>query len=225
MKKGFLLWLGFFAALFFQGCAGIQSGHYIRLHSGESSASLSRQFFVSEEKIKRYNPGVSFRSGEIIFIPLERGILSQDVKAIYAHSSQRGLFGDLLWPVPSSKKISSGFGRRWNKNHNGVDISAKRGSTIVAAEKGQVIYSGKKLSSFGNMIVIRHSAEMYTLYAHNRVNYVRKGQWVRRGYPIGEVGNSGRSTGYHLHFEVRKKDYPLNPLAFFIRGKSKLALK
>lgn len=214
--------------LCFQGCAGVQSGHYIRLQSGETPKKLALKYRVGAEKIKRYNPNASFRSGEVIFLPLERGIFSRDIRAprSFLDSGSLGsLLKGLQWPVPSSRKISSRFGRRWGKQHNGIDISARRGSTIVAAEAGRVIYSGRELAGFGHMIVIRHQGSFYTLYAHNQKNYVKSGQWVKRGRPIGEVGNSGRSTGYHLHFEVRRGDHPLNPLAFFGKGRSRVASK
>ena len=118
-------------------------------------------------------------------------------------------------PVPASRVISSAFGPRWGRKHNGIDIKAREGSNILAADGGKVIYSGSKLRSFGNMIVIRHPRGIYTLYAHNQVNYVQVGQRVGRGQVIGRVGHTGRSTGSHLHFEVRLGDEALNPLAFY----------
>ena len=198
----------------FYGCAGVQSGHYIQIRRGESLASISRQFSVRPERIKRYNPHARFHRGELIFIPLQRGILSKNSWHDWVASRYSGQYR-LLWPVPDSRHVSSAFGPRWGRQHNGIDIKAKEGARIVAAEKGKVIYSGRKLRGFGNMVVIRHGGGLYTLYAHNQVNYVQVGEQVRRGQFIGRVGHTGRSTGNHLHFEVRMQDEALNPLSFY----------
>ena len=200
------------------GCVSLQSGHYVEVLPGEGSKVLARKFSVDEKKLKLYNPRSQFRPGEMIFIPLERGFLSRDTRRFPAGSFEEGNF---LWPVPSSKRISSKFGRRWGRNHNGIDITAPSGTPIVAVEAGQVIYSGRRLGSFGNMVVIRHGGGYYSLYAHNKVNYVRRGDTVERGETIGEVGNTGRSSGNHLHFEIRKKDRPINPLTLYKRGGKK----
>ena len=207
-------------AAWLTGCAGIQSGHYIRVQRGESLKRLSGQYHVPIQQLKDFNPGSSFHPGQVIFIPLKGGILSPQSVIGRSPTSLSYTRGKLLWPVPASKAISSHFGRRWGRNHNGVDIQAAEGSAILAVAPGKVIYSGKKLRGFGNMIVIRHARGLYTLYAHNQMNYARVGQQVARGQLIGRVGHTGRSTGDHLHFEVRQGDKALNPLAFYSRGKS-----
>ena len=196
------------------GCAGIQSGHYIQLQKGECLSEVSRKVAVEIKKIKSYNPQANFSPGEWIFIPLKRGLMSTSSRESWI-SSVYGARLKPLWPVPSSRVISSSFGRRWGRRHNGIDIKAHEGAKIVAAAKGKVIYSGRRLRSFGHMIVIRHTYGIYTLYAHNQSNHVQKGQSVKRGQVIGRVGHTGRSTGNHLHFEIRLKDKAINPLAFY----------
>ena len=75
-------------------------------------------------------------------------------------------------PVPASKKISSEFGKRWGKNHEGIDIPAPQGSHFLASEKGRVIFSGNSLKSYGNMLIISHPGEVFTIYAHAKKLFV-----------------------------------------------------
>ena len=99
------------------------------------------------------------------------------------------------------------------KFHYGMDIAAPYKSEIVAAESGRIAYSGGK-GNFGNMVVIDHGNGYNTLYAHNSKNLVNVGEEVRKGEPIALVGDSGRSTGSHLHFEVRRNGQSLNPASY-----------
>jgi murein DD-endopeptidase MepM/ murein hydrolase activator NlpD len=112
--------------------------------------------------------------------------------------------------------ISSGFG--WRKGpftglrefHRGLDISAKRGTPILAPADGVVISAGKD-RHIGRFIKIRHTEKITTLFGHMLALKVKKGDEVTRGTVIGLMGNSGRSTGYHVHYEVRKDDVSDNP--------------
>ena len=208
----------FLIILFLLGCAGVQSGHYIQVQRGESLSGISQKLAVGVKKIKSYNPQANFSLGEWIFIPLKRGLMSTNSRDSWVSSVYGGRLKP-LWPVPSSQVISSFFGRRWGRRHNGIDIKARGGAKIMAVADGKVIYSARRLQSFGNMIVIRHDHGIYTLYAHNQTNYVQRGQSVRRGQVIGRVGHTGRSTGNHLHFEIRLKDEAINPLAFYDKVK------
>jgi murein DD-endopeptidase MepM/ murein hydrolase activator NlpD len=94
--------------------------------------------------------------------------------------------------------------------YNGVDLAAPTGTQVLAAASGQVLISrfGGWNGGYGNYIVIKHSNGTQTLYAHNSANYVSVGQWVSQGDVIGLVGNTGKSTGSHLHFEVRGAKNP-----------------
>jgi len=118
--------------------------------------------------------------------------------------------GKFRWPVPASKRISSFFGPRHGRHHDGIDIAAKRGTSIIASASGRVKFSGK-MRGYGNVIVINHKDGYHTVYAHNSRNSVRKGQQVSQGEVIGKVGSTGRSSGPHLHFEIRKNNRVANP--------------
>ncbi|MCE7914898.1 MAG: M23 family peptidase [Nitrosomonas sp. PRO4] len=114
---------------------------------------------------------------------------------------------------------SSGFGYRIDPFtgkkafHDGVDFSAEIGTPIKAAAAGVVVYSDRH-PEYGNMVEIDHGDEMVSRYAHASKLLVELGQIVLQGQKIAEVGNTGRSTGAHLHFEIRYKDKPLNPSKF-----------
>ena len=121
----------------------------------------------------------------------------------------------LIWPVPG--KISSPFGMRWGRPHEGIDIPAPRGTPIRAAANGLIIASSNNLrgySGYGRIIIIDHGKGIQTLYAHNNQNRVKSGSCIRSGEIIGEVGATGNATGNHLHFEVRKNGRPVNPLNY-----------
>jgi murein DD-endopeptidase MepM/ murein hydrolase activator NlpD len=126
--------------------------------------------------------------------------------------------GRFLWPVPNFSRVSSHFGPRGRKHHDGIDIPAPRGTPIIAADTGVVIYSDNGIRGYGNMIVIAHGDDIFTVYAHNRKNIAKKGSRVDKGEKIAEVGNTGRSTGPHLHFEIRVKNKVRNPAQFLSKS-------
>lgn len=125
--------------------------------------------------------------------------------------------GLLAYPLPKIYRVSSEFGPRIHpitrrqSTHTGIDFAAPNGTNILAAESGKVI-TAESLSGYGNTVVIDHGG-LWTLYAHIRPNgiKVKVGQEVKRGEVIAEVGTTGTSTGYHLHFEVRKDGKAVNP--------------
>ena len=116
------------------------------------------------------------------------------------------------WPVVG--KVSSRFGWRGRKPHEGIDIPAKKGRAIRAAEAGRVIHSGGGLGAYGKVVIIKHAGRYSTVYAHNRKNRVKKGQFVEKGQVIAEVGTSGNASGPHLHFEVRRDRRAEDPLVY-----------
>lgn len=123
-----------------------------------------------------------------------------------------GLKTDFKWPVDQGW-ISSPFGPRHGRCHKGVDIAAPLGTPVHAAAMGKVMLSGR-LGTYGNVVIIRHLNGYRTVYAHLKKIYVKRNQDVRRGQRIALVGSTGRSTGPHLHFEVRENREERNPMAF-----------
>jgi len=120
----------------------------------------------------------------------------------------RGFFA---WPADG--QISSRFGPRGHATHDGIDISAPEGSAIKAAADGVVIYSDV-LRGYGNVVIINHKDGLSTVYAHNRSNVARVGARVRRGDVIAWLGQTGKTTGPNLHFEVRRNNVARDPLRY-----------
>jgi murein DD-endopeptidase MepM/ murein hydrolase activator NlpD len=116
---------------------------------------------------------------------------------------------DFLWPVDGP--VISAFGRRRNGWHAGMDVKAEMGTPILAAAAGTVAVSGWE-RSYGRVVKIEHDSGFFTIYAHNLQNLVDAGERVEAGTVIGTVGRTGRSTGYHLHFEIRQDGVAYNPL-------------
>ena len=118
----------------------------------------------------------------------------------------------LHWPVAG--KLSSGFGERDGKPHDGIDIAASRGTAIGAAAAGRVIYSGDEIKGYGNLVIVSHEGGLVTVYAHCDRNLVTEGDAVEVGHKLAEVGQTGTATAPHLHFEVRVDERPLDPLLY-----------
>ena len=123
----------------------------------------------------------------------------------------------LRWPVQGV--LTSPFGRRGSRMHDGIDIGAKDGTPVYAAAAGTVVYSDSRLSGYGRLIIIRHTKDLFTAYAHNQKLLVKKGMHVQAGQVVARVGHSGHATGPHLHFEVRLGTRPVDPLRYLPRRK------
>ncbi len=119
------------------------------------------------------------------------------------------------------KRIASMYGTRIDpiyktrKMHHGMDFTARTGTPIYATGDGRVVRIKKSLRGYGNNVMIDHGFGYKTLYAHMHTIDVKMGQEVKRGDIIGTVGNTGKSTGPHLHYEVRKNDKAINPINFY----------
>ena len=136
-----------------------------------------------------------------------------------AQSKGKYVGGAIGWPVPSSTRITSPYGYRIHpilktkKLHTGIDIGASSGSSVLAGNKGTVIFAGY-YGGYGYTVIIDHGGQISTLYAHNSKLLVKKGDEVKRGQLISKVGSTGLSTGPHLHFEVRKNGQHTNPMNY-----------
>ena len=121
-------------------------------------------------------------------------------------------------PVKAAFRFTSGFGPRWGRMHNGTDFAAAPGTPIHATGDGVVISAGWS-SGYGRLVKIQHEFGIETRYAHMSKIRVKVGQRVSRGDRIGDMGSSGRSTGSHLHYEVRVGGTPVNPMTYIKAGK------
>jgi len=154
-------------------------------------------------RANRLDPGMRLEPGQEIFVPGGRPL-------------DRGTF---VWPLVRYGRISSGFGyrthpiyrrRMW---HSGIDLTAGYGTPIRAARSGRVVSCGWK-GGLGKAVVLRHDNGFQTVYGHCSKIYVKRNQYIKKGQNIAAVGNTGISTGPHLHFEVRKAGRAVNPLRY-----------
>lgn len=196
----------------------MRSGQYVYVEKSGNVAKVAKRYGVTVEELKNANPDKSFNGNEWLFVPSKVGIayLLRDTYVVedYGHLGT----GRFLWPVPNFYKVSSNFGPRGRRHHDGIDIPAPKGTPIVAVDSGVVIYSDNGIRGYGNMIVLSHGDDVFTVYAHNTKNKVDKGEKVKKGETIALVGNTGRSTGPHLHFEIRVKSRVRNPAQFLSKS-------
>jgi len=176
--------------------------YYVK--KGESLWSISREYNVKLESIIAANSiadASKISAGQQLRIPNVPGGRSNIV--------------NFVWPVRG--RITSPYGMRVISGrkdfHAGIDIGGPTGTNIVAAESGRVSYAGY-MRGYGNVIILSHDGGYSTVYGHNSVNLVKKGQYVKKGSIIGKVGRTGNATGPHLHFEIRLSGKPVNPLTY-----------
>jgi murein DD-endopeptidase MepM/ murein hydrolase activator NlpD len=162
------------------------------------------------------------QTGQRIFIPGAKKVLkveiiiddvaAEQVEAERERSKTVYKKMDFIWPVEG--RLGDGFEDDERKRHQGIDIRASQGTPIKASGAGIVIYSGNTIRGYGNMVIIRHSEEYVTVYAHNQVNLVEERDRVEKEQIIGKVGQTGRATGPHVHFEIRRNNKPVDPLPY-----------
>ena len=119
-----------------------------------------------------------------------------------------------VWPVQGV--ITSGFGWRWGRMHEGVDLAVPNGTPVVAAKAGVVIVAGW-MGGYGNLVVVDHGGGVATAYGHNTSVTVGVGQFVEQGQLIAYSGSTGHSTGPHVHFEVRINGSAVDPMGYLRR--------
>jgi len=198
-------------------CAGLQS-RYHHVSGGESWSAIAHKYKVPVEELQKYNTSVldkGLKPGTKVYIPFEESPYwdedYQDERD--PASSEVGSAGPVFsWPLKGY--VSSGFGRRRGKDHEGIDIPARKGAPVLSARSGHVIYAGNRIKGYGNLVVVRHADSFSTVYAHLSKIDVKKGQFVSRGQLVGKVGRTGHARGNHLHFEVRNQQTAVNPLLY-----------
>ncbi|PZR07674.1 MAG: peptidoglycan-binding protein [Archangium gephyra] len=119
--------------------------------------------------------------------------------------------GALAWPLRGV--LYARFGKKGKELHDGIDLAAPAGLPVKAAAEGNVLFAGEQ-KGYGLIVIVEHKGGLITLYAHNRDLRVKTGQKIREGQVVATVGDSGRTSGPHLHFEVRKDGVPMDPLDF-----------
>ena len=153
--------------------------------------------------------GEELAIGEKIFVPggkkpqsSERQVARADIPVSRSVSER--------FSLPTVGELTSGYGSRWGRIHEGIDLANDAGTKIKAARSGRVVYNGW-YGGYGYTVMIEHDQGYATLYGHLSEAIVENGQYVKGGQVIAYMGSTGESTGPHLHFEVRKNGVPINP--------------
>lgn len=221
-----------------------KQGAFHVVGSGETLQHICNVYGLDVSKVAKVNkilPPYTLKSGETIFLPayalvevdedLTRASIGKGQSPSRGHGDTvrhasvladaiRGVrdksVPDLKFPVPGGI-LTSPFGHRWGRLHRGLDIAAPIGTPVLACAEGKVIFTGsrKRFRRYGTTVLLDHGKGIYTYYAHLSEVLVKKNQKVRRGDKIALVGNSGRSTGPHMHLEVRVANNLFDPLAYF----------
>lgn len=205
-------------------------GVFHTVRAGETLYRIARAYGVPVEELARENAlpdAASISEGQALFIPgggpdVEPPPTAQRRKQPLTRlarvgprpgdPSLRGI--ELAWPVRGV--LFSGFGARARDQHDGIDLAAPEGTTVLAAAAGTVLFAGEQ-RGYGRIVLVGHAGalgDVVTVYAHNSENLVESGARVERGQPIARVGHTGNATGPHLHFEVRVAARPRDPLGF-----------
>jgi murein DD-endopeptidase MepM/ murein hydrolase activator NlpD len=212
-----------------------KQGKFHTVRRGDDFWSIAKAYNVDAQKLAEENniqDPHALAPGTRLYIPqLEKpkahkqisieGVIGQEQKSRTSRATKKGSkvkiskiyvnHNRFAWPAEG--KLTSTFGVRGGRRHDGIDIANKTGTEISAADRGTVVYSGR-LRGYGNIIIIKHHDDLFTVYAHNHKNLVQKGQNVKRQQKIALMGCTGRCTGPHVHFEVREGQIARNPLFF-----------
>lgn len=173
----------------------------------KKSATRQARSSARREKSRKYPSASTSLASR--FKPASTIISEQRLLQEYRYQVQTLPTG---WPLKQGR-ISSKFGWRGKRRHKGLDIAAPRGTPIHAVEDGEVVRA-KYVRGYGNLVEIKHSDLYSTRYGHNQKNLVKPGDYVRKGQIIAFVGSTGRSTGPHVHFEIRQNNVAINPILY-----------
>lgn len=179
--------------------------------AGETMWSIAAKYRLSSAAIENANRDKNpncLKVGDRLIIPQRNS-----TPLLQASEPSRGLSFSGLFSWPLTGVITSNFGWRQSGYHHGIDIAGELGTPIKAAADGVVTFAGWK-DVYGNTVIIQHSDGKSTLYAHAQKILVKEKQSVKRGQQIARVGISGRTTGPHLHFEIRIGDKCYDPLKY-----------
>ncbi len=198
-----------------------QAGVYHIVERHQTLYRICKTYQVDLEEVASLN-GIpdahKIQTGQRIFIPGAKRVLKVEIYLddVVRESEGREKPGEsgvgFTWPVRG--RLTDYFVEDEAKSHQGVDISSPLGTPVKASGSGKVVYAGTTIKGYGNLVILRHSQEWVTVYAHNDVNLVEEGALVEKGQIIARVGQTGRASGPHLHFEMRRKDKAVDPLPY-----------
>lgn len=179
---------------------------------GESLYSIAWRYnrdFIDLARINGLKRPYKLQAGERLYLAQQKTV-KKSAKPVKTIPEQR-VTGDVAWSWPTSGTIIQHFSSE--KGQKGIDISGKAGQPVLAAAPGVVVYSGSGLRGYGQLIILKHNDEFLSAYAHNRQLLVQEGDSVKALQQIAEMGQSDVDS-VRLHFEIRRKGDPVNPLQF-----------
>ena len=183
----------------------------------KEAEALMKQIKEDEEAYKKKQAEIDLQMAKA------RAQLDALISQNNANSQNTEYYGGSFgWPTPGYKRITSPYGprtytldgRRISSYHKGIDIGAPSGTKIVASNGGKVVTSAYNAGGYGNYVILDHGGGKMTVYGHMSKRGVSVGQSVSKGQQIGKVGSTGRSTGPHLHFEIRINGTAVNPINY-----------
>jgi lipoprotein NlpD len=221
------------AFLFLTACQGIQFdpwpdkqfGIHHTVLKGQTLYRIAQAYEINLEVLRRANfirDASKIKEGMQLWIPGASRVRTVPKTSSSTTSSRsvkkkkaptvKPRRGILIWPTKGT--LTSSFGKRNGRKHEGIDIAAPKGTPIYAAAAGEVVFSGWGPTGYGKMVIIKHPNNLTTVYAHNSKILAKKGTRVKQGHKISLMGSTGRSTGPHLHFEVRNNTEAKNPIKY-----------
>ena len=191
-----------------------------QLISDKETEIVAKQGDISNKEAAIAEYEAEIQAQNELIASLEAAVAAERKKLAEENAKKLTYDGGMFaFPAPSYTKISDDYGNRIHptlgveKFHNGIDLAAPNGSPILAAYDGEVVAAAYS-SSMGNYVMIDHGDSLYTIYMHASALYVSKGDAVTKGQQIAAVGSTGRSTGPHLHFGVRKNGGYVSPWGY-----------
>lgn len=198
-----------------------KDGIFHLVRPGQSLADIARAYGLTLKDVLKSNPqrgDSDLKPGDVLYLPGAAYLSKQDVRwiALASLADQKGFL------KPTTGRFADGFGMRlhpiYHKMifHEGLDLAPGWGARVVASQNGKVLFAGIK-AGYGRLVILDHGEGLTSWYAHLDDILVKSNQTVKRGELIGKVGNTGRVTGPHLHFEVRLNGKPRNPLLYLVQ--------
>ncbi len=187
---------------------------YVIVAAGETIDTIADREAVdalSLMSLNRLYSDADLKVGMRLRLPRSKAEVLGDAQGLW-----RPTHFEFQWPLKQNQ-ITDYFGWRKKRLHEGIDLRARTGTPVFASASGEVIYAARTIRNFGRMVVVDHGQGWSSVYAHLSKMLVRVGQHVEQGQKIGLAGRSGRASGAHLHFEIRKEADPLDPLLLLPR--------
>jgi len=191
--------------------AQVPSGEHHRVEAGETLWKISKIYGVDIDEIIRVNrlsEEIPIEIGQVIIIP---GYSRKPALPVV-----KSLGDDFIWPLKG--RIISSFGSHYhNLANKGINIQAQSGSEVLATRSGRVVFYATNFGNYGKTVIIDHGDGLRSVYCRLSEIFVQPGENIQRGMPVGSIGGSVRDKNTYLHFEIRKRAIPQNPL-FYLSG-------